>query len=65
MAKNGAQYFFMVYNIKITVHSSYFYINVVFTVSVARIIVHTIKCPGTHRNFSSATMNYPNAVFCV
>ena len=26
---------------------------------------HTVKCTGTHRNFSSATMNYQNAVFCV
>ena len=26
---------------------------------------HTVKCTGAHCNFSSATMNYPNAVFCV
>ena len=31
----------------------------------AKITVHTVKCTGTHCNFSNATMNYPNAVFCV
>ena len=65
MAKNGTQYFFMVQNIKITVHSSNFYINVIFTVSIAEITVHSVKCTGTHRNFSSATANYPNIVFSV
>ena len=33
-------------------------INVIFTVSVTRITVHTVKCTGPHHNFSSATMNY-------
>ena len=61
MAQNGPQYFFTVQNIKITLHSSNFYINLIFTVSVAKIIVHTVKCTGTHRNFPSATMNYPSA----
>ena len=65
MARNGAQYFFMVQNIKITVHSSNFYINVIFTVSAAQMTVHTIKCTGTHRKFSSATMNYPDFLFSV
>ena len=46
-----------------TVYSSNFYINVIFTVSAAKITVYIVKCTGTHRNFSSATMNYPNAIF--
>ena len=25
-----------------------------------KITVHAVKCTGTHRNFSSATMNYPS-----
>ena len=29
----------------------------------AKITVHTVKYNGTHCNFSSATMNYPNTVF--
>ena len=33
--------------------------------SVSRITVHTEKCTAKHRNFYSATMSYPNAVFCV
>ena len=37
--------------------------NVIFTLSLAKITVNTTKCTGTHRNFSSATMNYPNAFF--
>ena len=48
-----------------TVRSSNFYINVIFTVSVSRITVHTVKCTGTHRNFSTANVNDPNAVYCV
>ena len=44
---------------KITVYSSTFY------GVAAKTTVHTLKCTGTHCNFSSATMNYPNAVFCV
>ena len=36
--------------------------TVIFTVSAANIAVHIVKCTGTHRNFSSATMNYPSAV---
>ena len=55
----------MVQNIKITVHSSNFYINLIFNVPAAKITIHTVKCTGTHRNFSSATMNYPSAVFSV
>ena len=42
---------------KITVCYSIFY------VVAAKITVHTVKCTGTHRNFSSATMNYPSAIF--
>ena len=33
--------------------------------SVAKITVHTVKCTGAYRNFSSATSNYSNAVVCV
>ena len=51
---------------KITVCSSTFY-----GVAV-KITVHTVKCTGTHCNFSSiainypnVTMTYPNAVFCM
>ena len=46
--------------------------TVIFTVSVAKMTVHTVKCTGAHRNFSNATnnylnltSNYLNAVFCV
>ena len=35
----------------------------IFNVMAVKITVHTLKCAGTHRNFSSATMNYTNAVF--
>ena len=42
---------------KITVCFSIFY------GVAAKITVHTVKYTGTHRNFSSATMNYPSAVF--
>ena len=45
--------------------SSNLSINVIFTVSIEIIIVHTAKCSGTHRNFSSAAMNCPNFIFCV
>ena len=48
-----------------TVHSSNLSINLTFTVSIEIIIVLTAKCSGTHRNFSSAAMNYPNFIFCV
>ena len=51
---------------KVTMCSNTFY------VVAAKITVDTVKCTGTHCNFSSATMNYPNvtmnypnAVFCV
>ena len=37
--------------------------TVIFTLSVAKITVHTVKCTGAHRNFLSATSNYSNAVF--
>ena len=40
--KIGAQYFFMVSTIKITIPYNNFYINVIYTVSVARITVHTV-----------------------
>ena len=33
--------------------------------ATVKITVHTVKCTGTHRNFSSATMNYSNAVLSV
>ena len=39
---------------KITVCSSTFY------GVAAKITVHTVKCNGTHCNFSSATLNYPS-----
>ena len=39
--------------------------TVIFTVLVTKITVYTMKCPGTHRNFSIATMKYPSAVFSV
>ena len=43
----------------ITVCSSKFYgVN-------SNFCCHAVTCTGTHCNFSSATLNYPNAVFCV
>ena len=46
--------------------------TIIFTVSVAKITIHTIKCTGAHRNFSSSTSknshvtsNYSNTVFCM
>ena len=41
---------------KITVRSS---------ADTVKITVHTVKCTKRHRNFSSATMKYPSAVFSV
>ena len=34
--------------------------NVIFTVSVAKITVHTVKCTRKHCSFSCATSNYLN-----
>ena len=39
--------------------------TVIFTLSAAKTTVHTVKCTGTHLNFSRAIMNYPSAVFSV
>ena len=44
---------------KITMCSSTFY------GVTSNFCCHTVKCTVTHCNFSSATMNYSNAVFCV
>ena len=43
----------------------YIPVYVYITVSVAKITVHIVKCAGAHRNFSCATSNYSNVVFCV
>ena len=34
--------------------------TVIFFAEIVKITVHTVKCFGTHRNFSNATMNSPS-----
>ena len=37
--------------------------TVIFATDTVKITVHTVKCTGAHRHFSSVTSNYSNAVF--
>ena len=37
--------------------------TVIFAAATVKITVHTVKCTETHRNISSAIINYPSAVF--
>ena len=39
--------FYILHHVKTTVYSSIFYMNIIFAVSGATIIVHTVKCTGT------------------
>ena len=34
--------------------------TVIFAADTVKITVHNVKCTGRHRNFSSATMNFPS-----
>ena len=50
--------------VHLTVWTVIFATNTV-EITVYTVLYSTVKCTGTHRNFSSARSSYSNAVFCV